>query len=550
VSSSAAAQLRTQQGTFGAKRLRAVGAFEAMAEETVRAIKPLGTTRWPNPRWENDPVAFVREVLLDEPTEQQIEFLEAVRDHSHIAFRSGHKVGKSRTLAWIALWWFCTRVNARVRMTSTIESQVEDILWREIRVILSSRERRARAAGVQFYPLDCVPAQKSDTGLVAPDFREMKGFSARDPEGAAGISSENILYICDEASGITDALFQAFEGNLAGGGKIVLTSNPTRCNGKFFECFKPKNEVSNGGLWKTLHAKSTDTPNARSGRVLIPGMATAGWIEARAVEWGVDSEDFKVRVLGEFPVNNEKRILSLHEVLESQKRWSDTPEAGPLRIGFDVAGQGKDFATLIAIRGLRMVRLYRWKKTTKEDCLVHLRGAVAELRHEGEYEPVVACIDAEGFGWPTYEHLAAYAIEHPREFNPIAVHGGHRAQREPGRFERVRDELFACAQQWVRAGGAMIADDKLSQEAHVAEWISQVNGRVKATSKDDMKKVLGRSPDAWDAMCLACWGNDTGAELAEETRARAEQEQREREIMSARRPALDPYAGLKAWQRR
>lgn len=536
---------RSSRGTFAKK----ADLPPSLIREVREAVEPLAGAVWPNPRWATDPVAFVREFCGDEPTEKQIEFLRAVRDSDHVAVRSGHKTGKTRTLVWLALWFFCCFEDARVLLTSATEGQVDKILWRELIIVLQQRRKKLAARDLPFFELDCLPAEHAKTGLIAPDKREIRGFSSREAEAVAGTSGRNVLYLVDEASGASETLFAAFEGNLAGGGKIVLASNPTRTTGRFFEVFTPKMSLENGGEWKCLHWKSTETPNAISGKHLVPGMATREWCEERAKEWGKTSAEYIVRVLGEFPTNEERRILTLHEVLQSQKRWDETDALGSLSVGIDVAGAGSGDLTAFAFRrGKKIIRLDTREKTTAADVLAMLLGFIRELKHESDREPVRACVDADGFGWPYFEHLSAYALEHRDEIAVIGVKAGAYAQREPGRFERVRDELFAAAEAWVKAGGALVPDHKLAEEAHAAEWISRTDGKVRATPKDAFRKLLGRSPDRWDAVCLAIWEEDNFDVRAAEVRSMNDAEAYRAQL--ERVPRLDPYSAERSWRQR
>ena len=52
----------------------------------------------------DDAVAFVREVLGADPQPYQIAILQAAVDNPRIAWRAGHGVGKTTTLAWLLLW--------------------------------------------------------------------------------------------------------------------------------------------------------------------------------------------------------------------------------------------------------------------------------------------------------------------------------------------------------------------------------------------------------------------------------------------------------------
>ena len=172
----------------------------------------------------DDPVFFAKYVLGVEPWSKEADFLRACARYPRVAMKSGHKVSKSHGLAILALWWACTKEDARVPITSASFHQVQKILWREIRQMYYNA----------IIPLGGVMYRDPATGLQFENGNEIFGFSTNEPERAAGISATNILYLPDEASGILDeAVFEAMEGNMAAGAGMVMTSNPTRLSGKF-----------------------------------------------------------------------------------------------------------------------------------------------------------------------------------------------------------------------------------------------------------------------------------------------------------------------------
>ncbi len=62
----------------------------------------------------------------------------------------------------------------------------------------------------------------------------MQGIQKESPESLQGFHSENMLFICEEASGIPDIIFQVAEGSLSTeGAKVVMCGNPTRSDGYF-----------------------------------------------------------------------------------------------------------------------------------------------------------------------------------------------------------------------------------------------------------------------------------------------------------------------------
>ena len=222
-------------------------------------------------------MGFFREVLGIEPWEKQIELLELVRDHDRVSVRAGHKLSKSNSGAGLALWFFSSFADARVVMSSVTARQVDAILWRELKM----QHKRA------LVPLSGEPHELARSGLKSDDFREIVGFTAKEAEAVAGISGSALFYILDEASGITRPALRSHRGNRAGGAKVLLMGNPTKCEGTFFESHTNKR-----AFYRTLHISSEDSPNVKAGRIVVKGLATGEWVEEMRQEWGEESDLF------------------------------------------------------------------------------------------------------------------------------------------------------------------------------------------------------------------------------------------------------------------
>jgi hypothetical protein len=506
--------------------------------------------RFPNPRYQSDPIAFVREILGVEPWSRQREIIEAIRDHTRVAVCSGHKVSKSHTAAAIALWYYCSYQDARVVMTSTTSRQVDQILWRELRMIKSRAGRcvackLADPEGLRI-PRPCehstlIEGEQGDlarTGLKSPDFREIVGFTAREAEAVAGISGRNLLYIIDEASGVDDAIFEAIEGNRAGGARVVMFSNGTRNHGEFYEAFHAKR-----AYYKTLRVSSEETPNVVTGKNIIPGLATREWVEEKRLEWGENSALFRIRIKGEHATQEEGRIFSVHVISQAEARWSDTPESGRLCVGLDPAGAtgSGDETAFSARRGMKQIVLRTMQGLNDEQHLVHLLALLRELRLPRE-TPVVI-LDREGsIGSSLYGKLRNYVEDHPGMFELAAVKASDKAFRRVDLYDKVRDELAANLEMWFRDGGAILEDSKLEKELHAMEWRQNIQGKLKLTPKDQLRKILGHSPDRFDALSLSVWeplslqdGVPDSAAAVAGREADATLTERER--------VMDPYAG-------
>lgn len=493
------------------RRREPATAFDRLADLCDELLARVGK-ELDRAKYAADPVGFARDVLGYTPCHsiqevrralaadpkakilwwKQIEILEAVRDHARVCVRSGHKVSKSHTAAIIALWFYACFDEARVVLTAVTARQVDAILWREV------RKHRARAV----QQIDGAIGELARTGLKSDDFREIVGFTAREAEAVAGVSGKNLLYIPDEASGIADEIFEAMDGNRAGGARMVMFSNPTRTEGYFFEAFHEKVR-----FWKPLHISSEDSPNVLAGESLLPGLATRAWVDEMRSEWGADSPFFKVRVQGKFVENEQGKILSLHAITQAEERWPDTEAQGVLEIGIDPSGPGEggDESAFAVRRGKKLLSLDAMRGLSAPAHLAHALGYISANRRPRDPVPLIK-IDREGpIGGEILGIFRAHLEQYPNAFEVIGVRSSDRACRQPDKFDRVRDELWWNLYDWFREGGAILEDKLLEKELHAPSWLGQVTGRMKVTPKPELRKMLGRSPDRADALALAVW---------------------------------------------
>jgi hypothetical protein len=503
---------------------------------------------WPAKQWADDPVGFFRTVLGVEPWDRQIEMLEALRDNRFGACSAGRKVSKSNTIAGGALWWYCTQENARAVLMSTTSRQVDEILWTEVRQMVARSGRcvdcvRDDPHGPRPCPHSAVITgeihQLARSGMKAPDFRSIVGYTTRDAVAAQGTSGFNLRYFLDESSGVPDPIIHALEGNCAGGGGIWMWGNPTKSDGLFYDAFKkPDKKI------KTLTISSEETPNVKSGRTIIPGLADRDYIERMKRDYGEDSALYRIHVRGEFVESEDGKILSANAIIQSVMRWWDTPADGRLYIGLDPAGEGGqgDETVMVARRGLKMLDSSAQHGLSHDAILASLLMMLSA--HRSYREVPVVVVDREGsIGAPLWGVLRTYASNNPGAFEVVGVRASDRAQNVGGpvRYDRQRDALWANMADWVRRGGAIKQDPKLEAELHAPGWKFDEWGRLKATAKTELRKMIGRSPDRADALALAVW------EFTSQREETVEAPPEPADLLQP--PTLDPYAGAMYWER-
>lgn len=487
----------------------------------------------PSTRYRDDPVAFFREILGIEPWSRQIDVLEMLRDNNRVAWKSGRRVSKSNTDAGAGLWWYCSHPNARVILTAPTARQVDGILWREVGILRDESGRcvacREQANAGRYIPAPCPHSARipgaigklARTGLEV-GHNEIRGFTARDGEAFQGYAGPHMLFIADEASGVEQAIIDVIKGNLAGGGKLLLTGNPTRNEGEFYDAFHTlKRDMSDPSSigYATITTSSEESPNVVMGYDVIPGLATREWIREREMEWGRDSPMFQIHVLGEFAVNESGRIFSVNAITQAQMRWTlratdavgdlrevlPDPKLGRLFIGLDPAGAtGMGDDTVFCLRrGPHVVTFQHRRGLDDEGHLDNLETLIS--KHAAPGETPVVVLDASGsIGASLGGRLRGYAEQNPRAFRLVAVRGSDRSSVQ--HCDRVRDELTDRLEKWLRAGGEIPADDKLAGEMHAMEWeIQPGTGRQKVTAKTKLKRELGRSPDRYDALALSTY---------------------------------------------
>jgi hypothetical protein len=167
-------------------------------------------------------------------------------------------------------------------------------------------------------------------------------------ERLQGFHEKNILFVVDEASGVSEFIFEAIEGCMTSNrARLLIIGNPTRRSGTFFEAFHSEREH-----WFNLHISALDTPNlalpSGTGEVpgenlgqqgspefgegarpeLVEGLVTPEWVDSARKRWGVNNPTYQIRVLGDFPSQSIDTLLSLVTV-EAAVQQASTPHPDP-----------------------------------------------------------------------------------------------------------------------------------------------------------------------------------------------------------------------------
>jgi phage terminase large subunit len=274
-----------------------------------------------------DPVLFVREVLGVEPDPWQARFLMAIASgERRMSIRSGHGVGKSTAAAWAMIWYILTRIPVKIVVTAPTSDQLFDALFAETKVWVDKLPPALNQL------LDAKSDRIDLAGAPSEAFISARTSRAEKPEALAGVHSENVMLIADEASGIPEAVYEAAYGSMSGHSAVtILLGNPVRGSGFFFDTH---HKLAN--TWWTLKVSCLD-----SSRVSDEFVAD---IKAR---YGEDSNVYRVRVLGEFPRSDDDTVIPMELVESAVNRDVQASPTAQIVWGLDVARFGNDSSCLI-----------------------------------------------------------------------------------------------------------------------------------------------------------------------------------------------------------
>jgi len=271
-------------------------------------------------------------------TWQQFVFFKAIeaaisgKGQNRITIRSGHGIGKSSSLAMLIIWFLFCHYNAQSPCTAPTSQQIHDILWKELKVWLMKLPEDVQNC----FDYQSAHLRMKDTPSTW--FARASTASKENPEALAGVHGDYILSVADEASGIADEIFNTAEGSLTGKNYLyVLIGNPTRLSGFFYDTHTMLDLAVD---WCRLHFNSEDSP-----------IVSPDFIDKIRRKHGLDSDEYDIRVRGEFPraemVDDQGYSPLLNESdLHFYPRSKNVELVQPIYMGVDPSGEGSNYTSI------------------------------------------------------------------------------------------------------------------------------------------------------------------------------------------------------------
>lgn len=447
------------------------------------------------PLYRKSAVLFAEEVLRFTPDDWQKRVLDDLSSCNRVTVRSGQGVGKTGVEAIAALWFLSCFPYARIVATAPTKQQLHDVLWSEIAKWQSKS------------PLLSEILTWTKTYIYLKGY-EKRWFAvartATKPENMQGFHEDNMLFIVDEASGVADPIMEAVLGTLSGdNNKLLMCGNPTKTTGVFFD-----SHTKDRAVYKAHRVNAEDSP--RTNKENIASLKR---------KYGADSNFVRVRVLGEFPLEEDDVFIPLHLIEESIQLGRDyvsNPSPSSIHIGCDVARFGDD-QTVIGQKvdeKVDLVHKTRGQDTMKTADKIIALGETLIARYKWQGKIPVK-VDDGGVGGGVVDRLRQIKQNDPERFSWLEIF--------PVKFGlRIKNKHFHDSTSYMMnvvksllapfdeqgnpkpVGLVLPNDDNLAAQLSSRKYRVTEVSKIQVESKDAMKKRGLTSPDEADCVLLLC----------------------------------------------
>jgi hypothetical protein len=283
--------------------------------------------------------------------------------------------------------------------------------------------------------------------------------------------------------------------------KLILMGQPVDNDGYFAKSFRDP-------TFKNVTISCYDSPNV-TGEFKMEGLVTPDWIEERKVAWGEDDTRYRVRVLGEFPIEGsdnrivpESLIAAAMNMIPASPTDSCLMDAGNMTAsGVDVAGGGPDSTVHTIIKNGLVHNVAALEG-------MQLPTAIAEWVAERNIEHGVhnTIVDVTGVGYGAYAELRKIANSKPG-VGAVRSITMNQKSTVPHRYRNMRTEVIYKGIEALKMCSVGLPQTstplELYQDLRAIWYTVAKNGSIEAEPKKNTHRRLGRSPDWADSFFLA-----------------------------------------------
>lgn len=411
-----------------------------------------------------------------------------------------HNTGKTTSIATIVLWHLLCHPESVTLLTANDMAQLKATLWKEIGMAIE-RIRTGPHQWIHKHIDLLANGSMRIRGYEETWFVESKTANEKSANKMAGRHGKWLLIIGDEASTLPETVCTTLNGALTEEyNRFLLTSQPTRNAGFFYDTFN-KLSIDNGGEWVNLVFSSEDSP-------FVSAVALNGYRQT------YDDDEYRVRVLGLFPLDSSKHMMSrrVAEAMYTRGKIIKDEEAwGWLLLGDIASGEGlRDKSAIVLAKVIgwgergelpRRVEIHKIPIFTNK-----IRSNVLSryMREEAsDFPGITHVVDGNGLGINVVQDLEDKGCTVKK------VLWGKRCFRARNQ-ERYINQRAQCMHQAARAAkegrlSILTPDYKtamLDQSSRIPKTFSD-GGLLKVPAKGATEWEGLGSPDLWDAVCMA-----------------------------------------------
>lgn len=383
-----------------------------------------------------------------------------------IAVASGHGAAKTAFVAWVIQWFMSCRSHPQVVCTANTETQLTTKTWRELakwHKLLANKEWFDWTA-TSFYLKEHPETWKAN---AIP-------WSEHNTEAFAGTHEESVLVVFDEASKISDKIWEVTDGIFTTKKNIwIVCGNGTRNVGRFYNCFHKDKKY-----WKTWTIDSR-TCKAANRKYLDRLIESYG---------GEETDQSRVRVRGLFPRTATRQLISTEAVEKAMNFEAEGWELLPKVMGCDIARFGDNSSTICIRQGRKVSEVEVIPKMDLMQTSHHIAEVIKRER------PLQVFVDGSGIGAGVVDRLRQL------NFSVVDVNGGNSSLNP--RFLNKRAEMWWEMKEFVEGVCELPKDHRLKEELTCVEYDYTDKGRIRLDRKSDIFDEYGFSPDRADALAM------------------------------------------------
>lgn len=464
-------------------------AREVLLEHAINKYKddPVGFVMWAFPwkdstrlnghaapdKWQLAVLSKTRALIKADPSGEGVHNI-----CRQIAVCSGHGVGKSALCAWLILWLMSTRPWCKGTVTASTGGQLRNKTWSELKkwsMLCKTKDSftvRLGVNGLCIFHVDHQSEWRADA--ITSSKNNQESFAGQHAQGSSS------WYIFDEASGVDDGIWNVAEGGKTDGEPFhFVFGNPTKKIGCFYDCFH-----KNKNFWNTFKVDSRDSM-----------LTNPNEIKKMESQYGIDSDQFRIRVLGEFPRKSAAQLISSEHIKRAKEREIVSFKSDQLIVGLDPAWGGTDLMVMQLRRGndARSFRTLTIQPSITQDTDQTLRILLKELSRYNDVS--VINIDGGGRGQIYVERLKESG------YLTRSIIFNHKAT-SPLEYANRAAEMWGEMGVWLAASGCIKDDPELIIQLEERGYGETASGSIQLESKRQIKSRGGCSPDRADALAL------------------------------------------------